>query len=365
MTPVQKGDKIRVLIVDDSLVAREMLAQILATDPDIEVVGMARDGEEAIDATARLRPDLITMDIHMPKMDGLQATEQIMAFTPTPILVVSSSVHGEGIGRAFDALQMGALEVIKKPEPRDWADMEKIGHEVIRRVKVLARVRVITHIKGKLAQVGRAATFEPTSATKTAAAAPGGSHLIVAIGSSTGGPSALLAILGRLPKDFPVPIVIAQHIADGFVPGLVSWLDAGCAIKVSAAQDGEEIAPGIAYLAPTGMNLVTDGSVLRYQKPKAGQLYIPSADTLFESVCYSYGKRAIGLILTGMGADGAIGLKAMRAAGAATFGQDEATSTVFGMPKAAEEMGAVQKLLPIHEMAGAVLELIEGAPSKA
>lgn len=357
MTPVQKGDKIRVLIVDDSLVAREMLAQILTSDPDIEVVGMSRDGEEAVETTSRLRPDLITMDIHMPKMDGLEAIERIMAFTPTPILVVSSSVHGEGIGRAFDALQMGALEVIKKPEPRDWADMERIGAEVIRRVKVLARIRVITHIRGKLAAAGRASRFEPSTGMRLANA-PGATYLIVAIGSSTGGPSALLSVLGRLPKDLPVPVVIAQHIADGFIPGLVSWLDAGCAMKVQAAQDGEEVSPGIAYLAPTGTNLVTDGSVLRYQKPRTGQLYIPSADTLFESVGYSYGKRSIGVILTGMGSDGAAGLNSMRLAGAATIGQDEATSTVFGMPKAANDMGAVQQMLNIHEVAGAIMTLL-------
>src|SRR5512133_3182122 len=145
----ERGEKIRVLICDDSLVAREMLATILASDDEIEVVGMVENGQEAVDAVPRLRPDLITMDIHMPKMDGLQATERIMAFTPTPILVVSSSVHGEGMGRAFDALDLGALEVIKKPEPRDWADLERIGREVLRRVKILANVRVITHIGGR------------------------------------------------------------------------------------------------------------------------------------------------------------------------------------------------------------------------
>ncbi|TLM98904.1 MAG: response regulator, partial [Actinobacteria bacterium] len=140
--------QIRVVIADDSLVAREMLAQILSSDKDIEVVGMATDGAEAVDMVERLRPDLVTMDIHMPKMDGLKATEQIMAFTPTPILVVSTSVHGEGMGRAFDALTFGALDVIKKPEPRDWADLESIGREVIRKVKILSNVKVITHIRG-------------------------------------------------------------------------------------------------------------------------------------------------------------------------------------------------------------------------
>ncbi len=216
---------VRVLIADDSLVAREMLATILSSDPEIEVVGQAVDGEEAVAMVARLRPDLVTMDIHMPKLDGLRATEKIMAYTPTPILVVSSSVRGEGVGSAFDALALGALEVIKKPEPRDWADLEKIGREVIRKVKVLANVRVITHIRG------RHASREAHAARAHGVA---GGRSIVAIGSSTGGPSALLAVLGRLPKELKVPVVVAQHIADGFVPGLVSWLNAGCSIDVVA-----------------------------------------------------------------------------------------------------------------------------------
>jgi len=346
---VIQDSKTKVLIVDDSLVAREMLAQILATDSSIEVVGVARDGQEALDAVAQLKPDLITMDIHMPKMDGLQAIEQIMAYHPTPILVVSSSVHGEGIGRAFDALGMGALEVLKKPEPRDWADLEQIGAEIIRKVKVLARVRVITHIKGRRERVR---TITPGLELKP------GSRSIVAIGSSTGGPTALLSILGRLPADFPVPIVVAQHIAEGFVPGLASWLDSGCKLSIQVATEGRDAAPGYAYLAPTGSNLVMDGLVMRMEEPRTGQLYIPSADTLFESVCATYGRGAIGVILTGMGADGARGLKCMREAGAATIAQDEETSTVYGMPKAAVECDAAGAVMGIDEMAEAIEELV-------
>lgn len=326
-----------------------MLAQILATDPSIEVVGQAKDGEEAVDMVGRLRPDLVTMDIHMPKLDGLKATEKIMAFTPTPILVVSSSVHGEGIGRAFDALNLGALEVIKKPEPRDWADLDKIGREVIRKVKILANVRVITHIRGRKDRIPE--VVAPFGAARD-------SKALVAIGSSTGGPSALLSVLGGLPADFPVPIVIAQHIADGFIPGLVSWLDAGSKIRVAAAGDGTVIEPGTAYFAPTGMNLVVDGGAVRYRDPLFSQLYIPSADTLFESVARSHGKRAVGVILTGMGADGAEGLKLLRNTGATTIAQDEATCTVFGMPKAAIEIGAAEKVLPVHKIAEALTELV-------
>ncbi len=349
----QRG-RIRVLIVDDSLVAREMLAQILATDSSIEVVGMARDGKEAVDAVAQLRPDLVTMDIHMPKMDGLVATEQIMAYHPTPILVVSSSVYGEGMGRAFDALQMGALEVIKKPEPRDWADLERIGKEVIRKVKVLSRVRVITHIKGRKRPVAEPLTPAPMPIVRP------GTRSLVAIGSSTGGPSALLNVLGRLPKEFPVPIVIAQHIAEGFVPGLVAWLDTGCQLTVREAKDGALAEPGYVYLAPTGSNLEMDGYTMRFSEPQHGQLYIPSADTLFISTANSFGRSAVGVILTGMGADGAEGLKRMHDAGAATVAQDEDTSTVYGMPKAAADLGAVDVVLGVNDIAEEIERLAAG-----
>jgi two-component system chemotaxis response regulator CheB len=346
---VNATKRIRVVIADDSLVSREMIAQILSSDPDIEVVGQAKDGLEAVEMVERLRPDLVTMDIHMPKLDGLKATEKIMAYTPTPILVVSSSVYGEGMGLAFDALNLGALEVIKKPEARDWAELDRIGREVIRKAKILANVRVITHIRGR-----RAARPAPIEF----AGAGSNTRTLVAIGSSTGGPSALLEVLGRLPADLPVPVVVAQHIADGFIPGLVSWLDAGCAMKVVAAEDGQVPEPGKVYFAPTGANVALDGKTLRFQPVGHGQLYVPSADTLFDSVSRSLGSRAVGVILTGMGADGAEGLKLMRNKGAATIAQDEATCTVFGMPKAAIEIGAAETVLPVHKIAEGIEELV-------
>ncbi len=344
-----RGAKIRVLIADDSLVAREMLAQILLTDPEIEVIGQAKDGAEAVEMVEKLRPDLVTMDIHMPRLDGLKATERIMAFTPTPILVVSSSVHGEGMGRAFDALELGALEVIKKPEPRDWAELDRIGREVIRKVKILANVRVITHIRGRHRRPGEVV---PLPGAGPAA------RSIIAIGASTGGPSALLSVLGRFPVDLPVPVVVAQHIADGFVPGLVSWLDSGCKISIVEAAEGQRIEPGRVYFAPTGSNMVVEREHLRFLQPGTGQLYIPSADTLFDSVARGHGRRAVGVILTGMGADGAEGLKLMRNAGAATIAQDEASCTVFGMPKAAIEIGAAEKIVALNDMAEAIESLV-------
>jgi two-component system, chemotaxis family, protein-glutamate methylesterase/glutaminase len=344
---------IRVLVADDSALAREMLVQILDSDDEIEIVGVAADGQEAVDLVASARPDLVTMDIHMPRMDGLKAIESIMAFSPVPILVVSSSVYGEGVGRAFDALEAGALEVMKKPEPRDWADLQDIAADLIRRVKLLSRIPVITHLRGKRA-ARPVVVAEPGTETNAAGARPE----IVAIGSSTGGPSALLNVLGRLPTDYPLPILVAQHIAEGFVPGLVAWLDAGCKIRVVVAQDRMPVLPGVAYFAPTGVNLTLERHRLRLNEPKAGQLYVPSADTLFESVTHSRGPAAIGVILTGMGADGAGGLKLMRDAGATTIAQDEETSTVFGMPKAAAERGAASLVLPVHDIAAELERLV-------
>jgi two-component system chemotaxis response regulator CheB len=272
-----------------------------------------------------------------------------MAFTPTPILVVSSSVHGEGMGRAFDALDLGALEVIKKPEPRDWADLDRIGREVIRKVKILANVRVITHIRGRRRRPPEVVPVPGDGSVERS---------IIAIGSSTGGPSALLSLLGRFPADLPVPVVVAQHIADGFVPGLVSWLDAGCKIKIVEAVEGQSIAAGIVHFSPTGSNMVVEREHLKFIRPSQGQLYIPSADTLFESIARGYGKQAIGVILTGMGADGAEGLKLMRNAGAATIAQDEASCTVFGMPKAAIDIGAAEQTVPLHDIAETIEDLL-------
>jgi len=346
---ISPGKKVRVVVADDSLVAREMLFQILSSDPRIDVVGQAHDGEEAVDLVRQLRPDLVTMDIHMPKMDGLEATERIMAFTPTPILVVSSSVHGEGMGLAFDALNLGALEVIKKPEPKDWADLERIGREVLSKVKILANVRVITHVRGRRDHHGYRA--KPTSGHTEG-------QSTVAIGSSTGGPSALMSVLGPLPGDFPAPILVAQHIADGFIPGLVTWLDTSSKIKIVQAEEGMVPVPGTAYFAATGANMVLAGDKLRFEEPREHQLYIPSADTLFESVAHSRGKNAVGVLLTGMGADGARGLKRLKDAGAETIAQDEETSTVFGMPRAAIELGAAGQVLAITDIAAALVELV-------
>jgi two-component system chemotaxis response regulator CheB len=341
-------------VCDDSLVAREMLAQILSSDPGIEVVGQCRDGEEAVAAVADLRPDLVTMDIHMPRLDGVAAIEQIMAYDPVPILVVSSSVHGEGVGRAFDALSAGALEVMKKPESAEWADLGRIGRRMIRTVKILAQVHVVRHPRARRGSVGQG---------RDGIGAPRRKTRIVAIGSSTGGPSALVSVLGAFPKTFPVPVVVAQHIAEGFIPGLVEWLGNNCPMRVKAADDGEALEPGCVYFAPTGGNLVVDGMTARFADKASRQVYVPSADDLLASVADGHGRSSVGILLTGMGADGSLGLKAMRVAGATTIAQDEATSVVWGMPRAAVEAGAACEVLPLGAIGPRVAAIVGGGGS--
>jgi two-component system chemotaxis response regulator CheB len=326
-----------------------MLSQILSSDPDIEIVGQCRDGLEAVAAVAELKPDLVTMDIHMPRLDGVAAIEQIMAYDPVPILVVSSSVHGEGVGRAFDALSAGALEVMKKPEPAEWADLGRIGRRMIRTVKILARVQVVRHPRARRRPVGPG---------RDAAGAPRRKVRIVAIGSSTGGPSALVSVLGAFSKDFPVPVVVAQHIAEGFIPGLVEWLGNNCPASVKAADDGEALVAGSVYFAPTGRNLVVDGMTARFVDKAPRQLYVPSADDLLASVAEQHGRGAVGVLLTGMGADGSKGLHAMRVAGATTIAQDEATSVVWGMPRAAVEAGAACEVLPLGAIGPRVAAIV-------
>lgn len=344
-----RGRPIRVLVCDDSLVAREMLTQILASDPGIEVVGQAADGLQAVAMVAEVEPDLVTMDIHMPKLDGVEATAQIMAYHPVPILIVSSSVHGEGVGRAFEALSAGALEVMKKPAPAQWSDLGAIGRKLIRTVRILSRVNVVRHPRGRR----RAAADAQGPGSQR-----GRKPRIVAVGSSTGGPSALAAVLGSLPATLPVPVVVAQHIADGFIPGLVDWLASNSRVAVVAAQDGDRMTAGTVYFAPTGTNMVVEGSHLLFRERAPRQVYVPSADILLASVAASYGPGAVGVLLTGMGADGAKGLGAMRRSGATTIAQDEKTSVVWGMPKAAIDAGAASEVLALADIGPRIAAIV-------
>lgn len=350
---------IRVLIVDDSSLARRVLRELLSSDPSIEVVGEASDGQEAISKVIALRPDVVTMDVRMPVLDGLAATEQIMAYHPTRILAVTSLVSQREINVGFQMLGAGALDVMDKPASLRGPELERMRRELIERVKLLSRVRVVTHLRGRRTRNLPTPTIVPALSGGVRSSRP-----VVVIGASTGGPKALQTVLAGLPKDFSAPIVVVQHIAEGFVAGMVEWLSATCRLPIVLARHGQRLQSGEVVVASDGMHLLVDEEqrVIQTDLPQTPQR--PSVDVTMESVAQSVGRRAIGVLLTGMGRDGALGMAAIRRAGGYTIAQDEATSAIFGMPKAAIEMGAVVEVLPVEQIAPALLVRL-GAEQRA
>jgi two-component system chemotaxis response regulator CheB len=370
------ADKTRVLIVDDSPVAREIIASILRADGQIEIIGQAANGQEAIESVVALKPDLVTMDITMPVMDGLTAIEHIMAYNPTPILVVTASQEA---GLAYRAISRGALEVLEKPaldaEDEGWRGFAE-------RAKILARVRVISHLRGRrppkaaedtaaeetftLPETVADREIDKLSAVDTIRLTPGPhkprpTRRVIAVGASTGGPAAISQLLQQLPANLPAAILIVQHIARGFTKGLVEWLSTVTNLRVKEAEDSEMITRGVVYVAPAGKHLLTvPGGHLALDSGPAVGGQRPSVDVLFNSVQREYGARAVGILLTGMGRDGAQGLKNLRDSGALTIAQDEETSVVYGMPRAAVEMRAATKVLPIHSISGELIRLFVG-----
>ena len=344
---------IRVLVVDDSAVLRQSTRLILESDPDLSVIGEARDGVDAVSLVDRLKPDVITMDLHMPKMDGLQAIEQIMAKHPAPIIVVTSANLDQELGLGLRASKCGALSVLQRPARIAAPDYLAFTAKLIEQVKLMSTVKVVRRVR-------TSKPVPPDVAAKTPMPTRGSvKPEIVAIGSSTGGPAALHKIISAIPADFPVPIVIVQHISFGFVQGLAEWLDAASPLHVKVAQPGEKVRPGTAYVAPDGDHMGVDRSnriALDPADPISG--HRPSVTALFRSIARSYGASAIAAILTGMGADGAIGMKALHDAGAFTLAQDEASCVVFGMPKEAIALGAAQQIVALDQIAPTLVALV-------
>ena len=334
---------IRVLVVDDSPLMCKILTNIMNCDPEILVAAVASNGKEAVELVPCLKPDIITMDMDMPVMDGFEATKQIMASHPTPILIVASTVFKTGMDKVFKAISHGALDVIDKRELELVGD-KKSREVLIAKIKFLNGVRVIHQPLTKLP--------EERSVVDLKAHRKEISDKIVAIVASTGGPQALLQILKRLPEDFPCGIVIVQHVTAGFLAGLVGWLAKECKIKVSIGEDSEEIRPGVAYIAPDNFQMrVEDGGKIRLSNEPAHGGHRPSGDVLLESVARTYGKGSIAAILTGMGRDGAMGMKAIKQFYGKTIAQNEKSCAVFGMPKAAIEMNVIDKVLPLESIA--------------
>ena len=351
---------IRVIVTDDSALARALLRDFLESDGEIAVVAEAGNGREAVELVHKHRPDLVTMDLEMPVMGGLEAIEEIMATRAVPILVVSGVADAQ---KAYAAVSRGALEVIDKPEAGGSA-----GTELIAKVKMLAQVRVITHLRTRHHLPIAAAEPAPPLPVQAPAAAlpvqaPAAPGRVFAIASSTGGPQVLAAILSQLPPCFPCPIVIAQHISEGFAAGLAEWLASVCRIGVRLARDGETLLPGVAYVAPSESHLaLAPGRRLVLRPRGPGDIYRPSCDALLESVATVCGSDACGIVLTGMGSDGAAGAARIRAAGGVTLAQDEASSAIFGMNRVAIERGAIQRVLPADRIPGEML-LLAGRPA--
>lgn len=360
MTP----DPIRVLIAEDSPTVRRYLVDMINTAGTMRVVGEARDGDEALVLTEELKPDVISMDIRMPVLDGLEATRRIMSRRPTPVVIVSNLLERE-VDLSFQALQAGALAVVEKPPHRQDPTFAAKQRHLLTTLQVMSQVRVIRRWEK---EPGQNALNEPSTALQELPRVTlGGGRLkitpeIVVIGASAGGPGALSVLLHGLPAYFPVPIVIAQHIPDEFTAGLARWLEKSTVLPVRVAADNVVLEPGVVHLAPGAAHLLVErrgGQLLgRLRAERGAYRYQPSVDVLFESVAAACGTTAVGLILTGMGDDGAAGLLAMRQAGAQTFAQDETSSTVFGMPGAAIAHGAVEQVLALSNLATTLSNLI-------
>jgi two-component system, chemotaxis family, protein-glutamate methylesterase/glutaminase len=377
---------VTIVIVDDSATQRRFVRAAVVADPMLEVVGEARTGRDAVELVERLRPGAVLMDLHLPVMDGIQAIERIMATAPTPIVVYSSFVDGVDRANAASAYAAGAVDVLAKPGATDSGRLEEYAQALRQRLRVAGRVRVITHPRGRLGMSGAALTtlrLGPKSAGAVAAAGRRAAAVnppaacadghwesrsvkVLAIGASTGGPPALAALLSDLPTRTSAAIVVVQHMADGFMEGMATWLDDICPLPVVLGATDRRLVPGTVTVAPSGLNLIVHERLrLTTSQPSPGQYHVPGIDATFTSVAEAYGAAAVGVLLTGMGSDGAQGLKRIRDCGGLTIGQDESTSAVYGMPAAAMSADAVDVQLPLPEICTAVYQLLDATPARS
>ena len=346
--------KIRVLVVDDSITVRKHLVEALAADAQFEVVGEADDGQTAIDLCRSLRPDVITLDMVLPKLSGLAVTEHVMAYCPTPILIVSSSMNRGEVFNTYDALAAGAVDVLDKSAA--GVPNERWEQQLRSSVRTVSHIKVITHPRARFARNESARIQGMVGEV----APDAGIYRCVAIGASTGGPGAVRDLLCALPADFPLPILLVIHIGEPFGIAMCDWLNGLSPIRVVTATDGERLplpGEGKVIMAPHHRHLVLSGGHVWFSDAPERHSCRPAVDVLFESVARELGPAAIACLLTGMGRDGAQGMLAIRRAGGMTLAQDEATSVVFGMPKEAIELGAASLILPLQDMAPMLVQL--------
>jgi two-component system chemotaxis response regulator CheB len=341
---------IPVLVVDDSPTARAMVRAILGLDPDLKVVGEASDGHEAVDLVKRLRPHVVTMDMQMPRMDGLRAIQEIMIETPTPIVVVTGSMRAGDVEASLQALRAGAVSILRKPPGPGSPQYAIEAQRLVNTVRAMADVKV----------VGRARRRHPQP-PPVAAGPPGPRARVVAIAASTGGPAALHRLLSELPPDFRAPVLIVQHMSAGFVPGLAKWLAAASDLHVQVAVHGERLKVGAAYLAPDDRHLgvAEAGTIELSSAPPIGG-FRPSASFLFDSVARAFGRDTLAVVLTGMGDDGITGLRAVRSAGGRVVAQGEESSVIFGMPGAAVAAGLADRTVELADLAAHIVTLTNG-----
>lgn len=323
---------VRVLVVEDSDTVRALLVAILRGG-GLEVVGEARDGVEAVDLCRAQRPDVVTMDIHLPRLDGLSATRRIMAEVPTPVVIVSGSSGPGEVATSMEALRAGALTLLERPPPPGAPDFAARAAALVETVRAMSQVKVVRHRR------------PPRTRAAPEAAA-------VAVAASTGGPAALHRLLGGLPPDLPAALLVVQHMPAAFLEGLVTWLGAASPLPVQLAAAGEPVRPGVVYVAPGGLHLeVHEGPLLVLAEGPPLHGFRPAADRLFTSVARVYGARAVGVVLTGMGRDGCDGAAAIRAAGGRIVCQDRASAVVYGMPGAVAELGLADVVVPLDGVA--------------
>jgi two-component system chemotaxis response regulator CheB len=337
------GERIKVLVVDDSALMRKLISDMINSSPDCEVIGIARDGEEAIEKVNQLRPDVVTLDVEMPRINGLEALAHIMMHMPTPVIMLSALTK-EGAETTMRALELGAVDFIAKPGGKSISvGIEEIKEELLKKIRVAARA------KPKRLYIRRKKKHLLPKKLRE--------NIAIVFGASTGGPGTLMDILQALPADMP-PVFIVQHMPPGFTSSFAKRLNALSRFEVKEAEDGDVIESGVGYVAPGDYHMVIRRGRIRLTKEPKLHGVRPAVDKTMESAAEVYGKNTIGVLLTGMGNDGAEGLKKIRALGGRTIVEDSSTCVVFGMPKAAIEAGAAEVIAPNYRIADEIIRML-------
>lgn len=353
---ISRSTMIRVLVADDSVTVRAQLVRLFGSDPELTVIGEAGDGQQAVVMAQRLRPDVIVMDVMMPRLDGFEATKRIMFDAPAPVVLVSSQFASREVALSLEALRVGAVHAVSKPAHLGTTESDEETRKFVRMIKSMATVKVVR----------RRSLPAPNEETRDVAALsmdlPRAPVRIVAMGASTGGPAALHRILAPLPKDLAVPILVVQHIPAGFVADFARWLDAASALHVKVAEDGEPLLPATVYIAPPDRHLGVRGGTIALSLAPPVDGFRPSATHLFESVAQAFGATSLAILLTGMGHDGVAGLRRIQALKGTIVTQDEATCVVYGMPGVAVGAGLGGTSLPLDAIAAYIVRATYGGP---